>query len=48
MLVLTIISLILFFVLIAKPEFTNFAVTEVNICELTLVSFVMQRNQLEL
>lgn len=36
MLVLTIISLILFFVLISKPEFTNFAVTEVNICELTL------------
>lgn len=36
MLVLTIISLILFFVLISKPEFTNFAVTEVNICELVL------------
>jgi Otopetrin len=36
MLVLTIISLILFFVLISKPEFTQFAVTEVNICELTL------------
>lgn len=36
MLVLTIISLIIFFVLIAKPEFTNFAVTEVNICELAL------------
>ena len=36
MLVLTIISLILFFVLISKPEFTHFAVTEVNICELAL------------
>lgn len=36
MLVLTIISLIIFFVLISKEEFTNFAVTEVNICELTL------------
>jgi len=36
MLVLTIISLIIFFVLIAKPEFTHFAVTEVNICELVL------------
>lgn len=35
-LVLTIISLILFFVLISKEEFTHFAVTEVNICELTL------------
>lgn len=36
MLVLTIISLIIFFVLISKPEFTHFAVTEVNICELAL------------
>lgn len=36
MLVLTIISLIIFFVLITKPEFTQFAVTEVNICELVL------------
>lgn len=36
MLVLTIISLIIFFVLISKPEFTHFAVTEVNICELVL------------
>lgn len=35
-LVLTIISLIIFFVLISKEEFTHFAVTEVNICELTL------------
>ncbi|ETN67515.1 otopetrin [Anopheles darlingi] len=35
-LVLTIISLILFFVLISRPEFVNLAVTEVNICELTL------------
>ncbi|XP_058814142.1 proton channel OtopLc isoform X2 [Topomyia yanbarensis] len=35
-LVLTIISLILFFVLISRPEFVSLAVTEVNICELTL------------
>jgi hypothetical protein len=35
-LVLTIISLILFFVLISRPEFRNLAVMEVNICELTL------------
>lgn len=35
-LVLTIISLILFFVLIARAEFVNLAVMEVNICELTL------------
>nr|XP_012138361.1 PREDICTED: otopetrin-2 isoform X7 [Megachile rotundata] len=35
-LVLTIISLILFFVLISRPELVSFAVTEVNICELTL------------
>lgn len=35
-LVLTIISLILFFVLISRPEFVTLAVTEVNICELTL------------
>jgi hypothetical protein len=35
-LVLTIISLIIFFVLISKEEFTQFAVAEVNICELTL------------
>ncbi|XP_033337793.1 proton channel OtopLc isoform X4 [Megalopta genalis] len=35
-LVLTIISLILFFVLISRPELVGFAVTEVNICELTL------------
>lgn len=35
-LVLTIISLILFFVLISRPEFVNLAVMEVNICELTL------------
>ncbi|XP_053999643.1 proton channel OtopLc-like isoform X3 [Hylaeus anthracinus] len=35
-LVLTIISLILFFVLISRPELVNFAVTEVNVCELTL------------
>lgn len=35
-LVLTIISLILFFVLISRPEFVHLAVTEVNICELTL------------
>lgn len=35
-LVLTIISLILFFVLISRPEFVNLAVTEVTICELTL------------
>lgn len=35
-LVLTIISLILFFVLISKPEFVSLAVMEVNICELTL------------
>lgn len=35
-LVLTIISLILFFVLISRPEFVTVAVTEVTICELTL------------
>lgn len=35
-LVLTIISLILFFVLISRPEFITLAVTEVTICELTL------------
>ncbi|XP_031622847.1 proton channel OtopLc isoform X2 [Contarinia nasturtii] len=35
-LVLTIISLILFFVLISRPEFVQVAVTEVTICELTL------------
>jgi len=35
-LVLTIISLILFFVLISRPEFVSLAVMEVNICELTL------------
>ncbi|VVC38319.1 Otopetrin [Cinara cedri] len=35
-LVLTIISLILFFVLISKPELLNFAVMEVNVCELSL------------
>lgn len=35
-LVLTIISLILFFVLISRPEFVSLAVTEVTICELTL------------
>jgi hypothetical protein len=35
-LVLTIISLILFFVLISRTEFKNLAVMEVNICELTL------------
>ncbi|XP_055625237.1 proton channel OtopLc isoform X2 [Toxorhynchites rutilus septentrionalis] len=35
-LVLTIISLILFFVLISRPEFVSLAVTEVNVCELTL------------
>ncbi|KAL1505394.1 hypothetical protein ABEB36_004968 [Hypothenemus hampei] len=35
-LVLTIISLILFFVLISRSEFVNLAVIEVNICELTL------------
>lgn len=35
-LVLTIISLILFFVLISKPEFVSWAVMEVNVCELTL------------
>ncbi|KAK9730010.1 Otopetrin [Popillia japonica] len=36
LLVLTIISLILFFVLISRPEFVGLAVLEVNICELTL------------
>lgn len=36
LLVLTIISLILFFVLIARSEFVGLAVIEVNICELTL------------
>lgn len=36
LLVLTIISLILFFVLISRPEFISLAVTEVTICELTL------------
>lgn len=36
---MTIISLILFFVLIARPEHVNFAVFEVNICELTLYGF---------
>ncbi|XP_014297368.1 proton channel OtopLc-like isoform X1 [Microplitis demolitor] len=35
-LVLTIISLILFFVLISRSELVSFAVTEVNVCELTL------------
>lgn len=35
-LVLTIISLILFFVLISRPEFVTVAVTEVTICELTI------------
>jgi len=40
-LVLTIISLILFFVLISKPEFTHFAVIEVNVCELTLYGTTM-------
>ncbi|XP_031839641.1 proton channel OtopLc isoform X3 [Nomia melanderi] len=35
-LVLTIISLILFFVLISRPELVSFAVTEVNVSELTL------------
>ncbi|XP_055371552.1 proton channel OtopLc isoform X5 [Condylostylus longicornis] len=35
-LVLTIISLILFFVLISRPEFVSLAVTEVTICELTI------------
>ncbi|XP_034946817.1 proton channel OtopLc-like isoform X2 [Chelonus insularis] len=35
-LVLTIISLILFFVLTSRPELVSFAVTEVNICELML------------
>lgn len=35
-LVLTIISLILFFVLISRPEFVSLAVTEVTICELAL------------
>lgn len=38
-LVLTIISLILFFVLISRPEFVSLAVMEVNICELTLYGF---------
>lgn len=36
LLVLTIISLILFFVLISRPDFATLAVIEVNICELTL------------
>jgi hypothetical protein len=35
-LVLTIISLILFFVLISRPELVALAVTEVNVCELAL------------
>lgn len=35
-LVLTIISLILFFVLASRPELVNLAVMEVNICELAL------------
>lgn len=35
-LVLTIISLILFFVLVSKPDLIGFAVMEVNICELSL------------
>lgn len=35
-LVLTIISLILFFVLISRPELVNFAVMELTICELSL------------
>ena len=35
-LVLTIISLILFFVLVSRPEMVKFAVMEVNICELSL------------
>lgn len=35
-LVLTIISLILFFVLVSKPDLIAFAVMEVNICELSL------------
>lgn len=36
MLVMTIISLILFFVLISRPDMVSLAVTEVNICELVL------------
>ena len=36
---MTIISLILFFVLISRPEHVSFAVVEVNICELTLYGF---------
>ncbi|KAK9873113.1 hypothetical protein WA026_020844 [Henosepilachna vigintioctopunctata] len=36
LLVLTIISLIIFFVLISRPEFVGLAVIEVNICELAL------------
>lgn len=36
LLVLTIISLILFFVLISRSEFVGLAVIEVNICELAL------------
>lgn len=36
LLVLTIISLILFFVLISRPDLVAFAVMEVNICELSL------------
>ncbi|XP_072159404.1 proton channel OtopLc isoform X2 [Bemisia tabaci] len=35
-LVFTIISLILFFVLVSRPELVNFAVMEVNICEVSL------------
>lgn len=35
-LVLTIISLILFFVLISRPELVKFAVMELTICELSL------------
>nr|XP_017093124.2 proton channel OtopLc isoform X1 [Drosophila bipectinata] len=35
-LVLTIISLIIFFVLISRPEFVSMAVTEVTICELLI------------
>lgn len=36
LLVLTIISLILFFVLVSRPDLIPFAVMEVNICELSL------------
>lgn len=44
-LVLTIISLILFFVLISRPEFVTVAVTEVTITELVIFFSLLNQNQ---